>query len=92
MAAETRGWRVAGRVQGVFFRASTRNKALQLGLSGYALNEPDGTVSVAARGDFEALDELARWLEHGPPAARVDQLSAVSPDARRLPDSGFETG
>lgn len=92
MAAEVCGWRVAGRVQGVFFRASTQRKALRLGLTGYARNEPDGTVSVAARGEPGALDALARWLEKGSPAARVDQVSPMSPDPAMLPESGFETG
>jgi len=92
MAAEVRGWRVAGRVQGVFFRASTQRKALQLGLTGYARNETDGTVSVAARGESELLDALAAWLKKGPPAARVDQICPMSPDPDTMPDSGFETG
>jgi acylphosphatase len=92
MAADIRGWRISGRVQGVFFRASTRRKAMQLGLSGYAVNEPDGTVSVVARGEPRSLDALSDWLERGPPAARVEQVSRVSADPGKLPESGFETG
>ncbi|HET7563319.1 MAG TPA: acylphosphatase [Rhodanobacteraceae bacterium] len=65
---------VAGRVQGVFFRASTRAQALRLGLSGYAENLVDGRVEVIAAGSREALDELDGWLHHGPPAARVESV------------------
>lgn len=81
---------VTGRVQGVFFRASTRERALQLEVSGYAKNRPDGSVEVVACGSREALDELDGWLHHGPPAARVE---AVRREA--LPDQvlrGFTTG
>ncbi|MBU6198225.1 MAG: acylphosphatase [Xanthomonadaceae bacterium] len=65
---------VRGRVQGVFFRASTRNQAQRLGLTGYAKNLPDGSVEVLACGAAVALDELERWLHAGPPAARVDAV------------------
>lgn len=63
---------VSGRVQGVFFRASTREQAQRLGLRGYARNLPDGRVEVLAVGEADAVDALARWLQHGPPQARVD--------------------
>jgi acylphosphatase len=65
---------VTGRVQGVFFRASTRDFALQLGLAGYARNLADGGVEVVASGDGEALAALYAWLHHGPPAARVESV------------------
>jgi len=65
---------VAGRVQGVFFRASTRERALELGLAGHAENRSDGRVEVVASGDPAALDELEAWLRHGPPQARVEAL------------------
>jgi len=85
-----RRWFVAGRVQGVFFRASTRSQAEQLGLTGHAINLPDGRVEVLACGDPAALDELARWLEHGPAGARVDELSAAA--AEGPPPEHFTTG
>lgn len=66
---------VAGKVQGVFFRASTRERAMQLGLSGHARNLADGRVEVVASGRREALDELDGWLHHGPPAARVESVA-----------------
>lgn len=63
---------VRGRVQGVWFRASTRDVAIRLGLSGHARNLADGRVDVLAVGDADAIEALAAWLQHGPPGARVD--------------------
>jgi acylphosphatase len=65
---------VSGKVQGVFFRASTRHEALKLGLNGHARNLADGRVEVVASGLSEALHELEQWLWQGPPAARVDDV------------------
>jgi acylphosphatase len=65
---------VSGRVQGVFFRASTRDRAQQLGLNGRASNLPDGRVEVIASGTEEGLAALQRWLREGPPQARVTGL------------------
>lgn len=80
---------VTGRVQGVFFRASTRERALQLGLAGYAKNCSDGSVEVVASGEAEALDALGAWLHDGPPGARVERVRREA-----LPDQsmrGFVT-
>ena len=73
---------VGGKVQGVFFRAGTREQAQALGLRGYARNRADGRVDVLAVGDEAAIDRLAAWLRQGPPAARVDELERLvaSPD------------
>jgi acylphosphatase len=65
---------VTGRVQGVFFRASTREQALRLGLAGHARNLVDGSVEVVASGTDDALAELEAWLQHGPPSARVGSV------------------
>jgi acylphosphatase len=62
---------VSGRVQGVFYRASTRNKATELGCSGYARNLPDGRVEVLAVGEPESVQSLLDWLWRGPPASEV---------------------
>ena len=62
---------VGGKVQGVFFRASTREQALRLGLRGHARNLRDGRVEVVAAGDAAAIEKLAQWLQHGPPMAEV---------------------
>ena len=80
---------VAGRVQGVFFRASTRQEALRLGLSGHAKNLPDGRVEVLAIGDAAAIAALERWLAQGPPTARVESLTRTDVDA--APADGFAT-
>lgn len=65
---------VTGKVQGVYFRASTRACAARLGVTGSACNLADGTVEVCACGTPEALAELAAWLRHGPPSARVREV------------------
>ena len=65
---------VSGRVQGVFYRASTREKASQLGLSGWVRNLPDGRVELVAEGPEEQIDALIEWCHKGPPVARVDKV------------------
>jgi acylphosphatase len=67
---------VTGRVQGVFYRASTQGTALHLGLMGWVRNCADGTVELVACGEEEKLQELERWLWQGPPHARVEQVTA----------------
>ncbi len=82
---------VFGRVQGVWFRASTRSKAVELGLSGSARNLPGGGVEVVACGDAAAVERLRQWLWRGPDLAEVTDVRCVtiSPDR---PFLGFETG
>ncbi|MGD8851201.1 MAG: acylphosphatase [Gammaproteobacteria bacterium] len=65
---------VRGRVQGVFFRASTRSEAQMLGVTGRAENLPDGSVEVLACGEPAAVDRLREWLWQGPLSARVDDV------------------
>jgi len=65
---------VAGRVQGVFFRVSTRDRARALGLAGEVSNLPDGRVSVLACGPDDALRALEAWLWQGPPQAGVTSV------------------
>ncbi len=65
---------VSGKIQGVFFRASAREQALTLGLTGHAINLDDGRVEVLASGASEAIDALEAWLHRGSPAARVDKV------------------
>jgi acylphosphatase len=62
---------VAGRVQGVFFRASAREQGQRLGLTGYARNLPDGRLEVLACGAPDAVGQLREWLRTGPPMAEV---------------------
>lgn len=65
---------VGGRVQGVFFRQSTCDRARALGLAGAVENLPDGCVAVRAEGPRDALDALIAFCHQGPPAARVDSV------------------
>lgn len=75
----------------MYFRASTAARASELGLRGSAENRPDGTVLVQALGTPDALDELTRWLRHGPPMARVDSLEATAIDIASVTwPAGFE--
>jgi acylphosphatase len=69
---------VCGRVQGVFFRASTREQALSLGLSGEVRNLDDGRVAVTAVGPQAALESLQRWLWKGPPQAAVSDVQCTA--------------
>lgn len=66
---------VSGRVQGVYFRASTHAEARRLGLAGWVRNLPDGRVELVAEGDATAVADLVTWAGHGPPGARVDDLA-----------------
>ena len=86
----TRRYRVEGKVQGVFFRASTRDVASGLGMSGHALNLDNGSVEVVAAGSPEAHRKLERWLRDGPPAARVKSVDSDTLDAP--PPEGFTIG
>ena len=80
---------VAGKVQGVWFRASTQKEAEKLGITGWARNLPDGRVEVMACGDKSKIEKLYEWLKHGPRLANVTDLSY-----EELPwkeHKGFET-
>jgi acylphosphatase len=76
---------VAGRVQGVYYRAATVERATDLGLAGWVKNLPDGRVEAVASGPFEALTEFAAWLWQGPPAARVTSVQ-VEEWTEAIPD------
>lgn len=67
--------RITGRVQGVFFRQSTRDTACRLGLNGWVRNCPDGSVEALFEGDAAAVQQAIEWCRQGPPAARVDSLA-----------------
>lgn len=66
---------VTGKVQGVWFRASTKTQAEALGLTGWAKNLPDGRVEVTAYGEDDKLEALYQWLHQGPPLAKVSDVS-----------------
>ena len=82
-------FRIWGKVQGVWFRESTRRQAEMLGLSGYAANLRDGSVEVVVVGGDAELERMAAWLRHGPPMARVEQL--ISEEIADSGLSGFVT-
>jgi acylphosphatase len=65
---------VHGRVQGVYFRAATRDQARHLKLTGWVRNRSDGTVEVLAEGEQTNVQHLMNWCHHGPPGAHVTRL------------------
>ncbi|MEZ4380914.1 MAG: acylphosphatase [Nannocystaceae bacterium] len=67
--------RIAGRVQGVAYRASARAVARRLGLVGWVRNLPTGEVELRAEGPREALEALLQWCAEGPPAAVVSDVA-----------------
>jgi acylphosphatase len=84
---------IHGRVQGVFFRASTRSEAERLGLRGWIRNLPDGTVEIHAVGSRDALESLHVWLQEGPPPAEVDLVEVEwGAPAEPLPGGFTVTG
>ncbi len=66
---------VRGRVQGVFFRQTTAQEGNRLGVGGWVRNLPDGDVEAVIEGPPQDVDRLIAWCHHGPPAARVDDVS-----------------
>ncbi|MHB8104991.1 MAG: acylphosphatase [Dehalococcoidales bacterium] len=65
---------IQGRVQGVFFRASVEERALQLSLTGYVRNKPGNLVEVRAEGEMPNLEKLLEFLKVGPPGANVKDI------------------
>ncbi|MGH3148962.1 MAG: acylphosphatase [Rubrobacter sp.] len=65
---------ISGRVQGVFFRDSAREKAEQLGLAGWVRNLSDGRVEALFEGPSPKVKEMVEWCEHGPSHASVDSV------------------
>ena len=80
-------------MQGVFYRASTRQRAKELGCRGYAHNLPDGRVEVLAVGEPAAVHALVEWLRQGPPAAHVTEVKCAEVALAELGElpSGFGT-
>ncbi|WP_375191311.1 acylphosphatase [Marinobacter sp.] len=77
---DTKRWQllISGRVQGVYYRASTEQKASDLGLTGSARNLADGRVEVVAEGPEDRLQDLKSWCSDGPPEARVDDIDVTT--------------
>jgi acylphosphatase len=78
---------VSGLVQGVFYRQSTKEKALELGISGIVKNLPDGNVHIIATGTSVQLDQLVQWCKQGPPRAKV--TAVIVEEATQQAFTGF---
>ena len=68
---------ISGRVQGVFFRASTRDEAIRLGLTGWVRNMSDGRVEAVFEGDEAVVESMISWCKKGSPHSRVDDVEVV---------------
>lgn len=79
---------VTGQVQGVFFRDSTRERARAHGVAGWVCNRSDGAVEAVLEGPSESVDRVLRFLETGPPQARVDHVDVSQESPEGL--SGFQ--
>lgn len=74
---------VEGRVQGVFYRASTHEQAVQLGITGWVKNLMDGRVELVACGTEEQLAKLETWLYRGPPLAEVEDIEIQEENSKQ---------
>jgi acylphosphatase len=72
---------VSGRVQGVWFRGATRERALELGVTGWVRNLPDGRVEALFEGDPDAVESALAFVERGPRAARVSGVETERAEA-----------
>jgi len=81
---------VRGRVQGVFFRASIRERAEAHGVAGWVRNRPDGAVEAAFEGPRDSVEALMRFAETGPPHARVEAVETVEEEPTG--ETGFRVG
>ncbi len=77
---------VSGKVQGVWFRQSTKEKALELGITGEVSNQSDGAVKIIATGTKEQLSTFTDWCKQGPTKANVTNL-----DVKELPLQSFKS-
>lgn len=75
---------VSGVVQGVYYRQSTKEKALELGISGIVKNLPDGNVCVLATGTPDQLDQLVQWCKQGPKHARVTSVDVENVEVQKF--------
>lgn len=82
--------RIEGRVQGVGFRENCVRQARALGLAGYVRNRRDGSVEVLLQGPADAVSRLEDWLHEGPPLARVDRVTRLSPPSTASMPERFE--
>lgn len=76
--------KITGKVQGVFFRQSAKEKALSLQLGGEVWNNADGTVGIVVTGNTEEVKEFIQWCHQGPPRARVQEI-----EVNEVPERSF---
>jgi acylphosphatase len=79
---------VHGRVQGVFFRDSTRQRAQSEGIAGWVANRPDGTVEAVLEGDADALERIVAFMRDGPRGAEVERVEVDDEESEGL--TGFQ--
>ena len=77
---------ISGRVQGVWFRATTKQKAEQLGITGWVRNTPDGCVEAIIEGEEQQVKKMIEWCHEGPPLATVDKVEIKN----QSPTNGFD--
>ena len=82
---------VYGKVQGVFFRASTQSIASDLGLKGWVMNESDGSVSILATGPIGKIEKFIAWCHEGPILARVNRVITEEVDYEDFKDFSIRT-
>lgn len=77
---------ISGRVQGVWFRANTKQKAEQLGVTGWVKNTSDGCVEAIFEGEERCVKEMLEWCHRGPPLAKIDNVEIKNQN----PTNGFD--
>ena len=77
---------ISGRVQGVWFRSSTKQKAEQLGVTGWVRNTKDGRVEAIFEGEENSVKSLIEWCHHGPPLAKIEKVEVNN----QSPTNGFD--
>lgn len=83
---------VHGRVQGVFFRAQTRDRARSLGLAGWVRNNANGTVEAVFEGDRERVESMVEWCRRGPAHASVDDVDVAWEEPQDEPEFAVRGG
>lgn len=78
--------KVFGRVQGVFFRAEAKEQVENLGITGFARNESDGSVYIETEGEKEDLDKFIKWCNTGPPIAQVEKVTVSNGSLKNFKD------
>ncbi len=81
--------KVTGKVQGVFFRASAKEEADRLGITGLVRNQPDGSVYIETEGSREDIDKFIAWCRQGPRLAKVESINVEEGETQHFKD--FQT-